>query len=262
MAMALSQPLYVILRWMFQQGLLPQNGALLEFGEANWYGDMTVESLIADIETLVADPGRRAEIVATLRKAGREEDPDDPFTIVKAVYAALFSPTRVHAIDLHGSPAAFRYDLNGPVTLPGQYECTINNGTAEHIFNIGQFFKTVHESTAPSGLMLHEAPFTGWVNHGFYTLQPTLYMDVGVANGYEPVAMFLIDWKAHRVEPLPDRRAILAMIKERGAAQGSTNLFVALRKPAEERPFAMPFQGYYADTLPPEERAAWDAGAS
>jgi hypothetical protein len=222
---------------------------------------MTLDALVADIERLVADPERRTQIVATIRKAGREEDPDDPFTIVKAVYAALFNPSHVHAIDLHGSATAFRHDLNGPVSLPERYACTINNGTAEHIFNIGQFFKTVHECTAPSGLMLHDAPFTGWVNHGFYTLQPTLYMDLAVANGYEPVAMFLMDWHAHRVEPLPDRRAILDMVKTAGT-QGSANLFMALRKPIEERPFVMPFQGYYADTLPAEERAAWDAGAS
>jgi hypothetical protein len=260
--MALSQPLYVILRWMFKQGLLPQNGTLLEFGEANWYGDMALDALIADVETLVADPDRRAQIVATIRKAGREEDPDDPFTIVKAVYAMLFNPSHVHAIDLHGSPQAFRHDLNAPVPLTEHYTCTINNGTAEHIFNVGQFFKTMHERTAPSGLMIHDAPFTGWINHGFYTLQPTLYMDVAMANDYEPVAMFLMDWHNHRVEPLPDRRAILAMIKTWAQAQGSTNLFVALRKPAEDRPFVMPFQGYYADTLPEDERAVWDAGAS
>jgi hypothetical protein len=247
---------------MFQRGLLPQNGPLLEFGEANWYGDMSPDALIADLDTLVADPERRARVVAAIRKCALAEDIDDRFRLVKAVYAALFNPSQVHSIDLHGSPQAFRYDLNDPVPLTERYACTINNGTAEHIFNIGQFFKTMHERTLPSGLMLHDAPFTGWVNHGFYTLQPTLYMDIASANGYEPVAMFLMDWNAHQVEPLADRRAILAMIKDRGATQGSTNLFVAVRKPAGDRPFVTPLQGYYADTLPREEREAWEAGAS
>jgi hypothetical protein len=256
--MALSQPLYVILRWMFKQGLLPQDGALLEFGESNWYGDMPLDALTADIKTLVADPERRARIVATIEKAGRDEDPDDPFTIVKAVYAALFNPSRVDAIDLHGSPAALRYDLNEPVPLTERYACTLNNGTAEHVFNVGQFFKTMHERTAPSGLMVHDGPFTGWINHGFYTFQPTLYLDLAEANGYELAGMFLMDWDAHRVEPLPDRRAILAMIKTCSATHRSAGLVVALRKPADDWPFVMPFQGYYADRLPPEEREAWE----
>jgi hypothetical protein len=260
--MALSQPLYAILRWMFQQGLLPQNGALLEFGESNWYGDMALDALTADIETLVSDPARRARIVATIRKAALEEDPDDPFTIVKAVYSALLNPSLVHSIDLHGSPAAFRFDLNGPVPLAERYECTLNNGTAEHIFNVGQFFKTMHECTKPSGLMLHDGPFTGWINHGFYAFQPTLYMDLAGANSYDVVALFLMDWHAKTVEPLADRRAMLAMIKSCGEAHRSASLFVALRKPADGRPFVMPFQGYYADTLPPEERQAWEAGGA
>jgi hypothetical protein len=258
--MALSQPLYGILRWLFQKGLLPQNGAILEFGESNWYGDMSLDALTADIETLVSDPERRNRIISTIRRAASENNEHHLFTIVKAVYAALFNPSVVHSVDAHGTPAAFKFDLNNPIALADQYACTMNNGTAEHIFNVGQFFKTMHECTRPSGLMLHDGPFTGWVNHGFYTFQPTLYLDLAAANDYEMMAMFVMDWDAHRVEPIPDRNAIIALIKKSNEAYRSAGLVVALRKPASDRPFVMPFQGYYAGTLPPDERKAWEAG--
>jgi len=259
--MALSQPLYAIFRRLFQQGLLPQNGALLEFGEANWYGDMSPDALIADIEAFVSDSDRRARIIASIRQAAAETSEHRLFTIAKAAYSALFDPSVVHAIDMHGSPSAFKYDLNDPVTLDTRYECTLNNGTAEHVFNVGQFFKTMHERTKPSGLMLHEGPFTGWINHGFYTFQPTLYLDLAAANNYDLLAMFLIDWHAHKIEPIPNRQAIVAMIQRAGEAHRSAGLVVALRKPADDRPFAMPFQGYYAGTLPPDEKRIWEAGS-
>jgi hypothetical protein len=70
--MALSQPLYVVLRRPYQQDLFPQNGGLLEFGEANWYGDMPLDALIADIETFVSDPERRANRFVDSEGGGRE----------------------------------------------------------------------------------------------------------------------------------------------------------------------------------------------
>jgi hypothetical protein len=103
----------------------------------------------------------------------------------------------------------------------------LNNGTAEHVFNVGQLFKTMHERTKPLGLMLHDGPFTGWVNHGFYTFQPTLYLDLAAANDYELLAMFLMDWDAHNVEPIPNRQAILATIRRAGEAHRSAGLVVA-----------------------------------
>jgi hypothetical protein len=253
--MALSRPLYLVLRQAQREGLLPHNGSLLEFGEANWYGDMPIEALVADIGELVCDSSRRDSLIDRVRSAASAVPPD-LFAIAKAAYAALFSPSVVHAIDLHGSGSAFRFNLNQPIDLADQYDVTINNGTAEHIFNIGQFFRTVHERTRPGGLMVHDVPFTGWVDHGFYTLQPTLFVDVAMANAYDILAMFFIDWDTERLEHVPDRDAIVNLAKT-CSAQASTNLVVFARKPATERPFAIPQQGYYADTLTEDARRVW-----
>jgi hypothetical protein len=104
--------------------------------------------------------------------------------------------------------------------------------------------------------MVHDAPFTGWVDHGFYTLQPTLFIDVARANGYDILAMFVIDWESERLEHIPDHAAILKLVKT-CSAKASTNLVIFARKPATERLFVVPRQGYYADTLSADARRVW-----
>lgn len=254
--MALSQSFYMVLKQAFRQGLLPQRGAVLEFGEANWYGDMPLDALITDIEQMVVDPTRRAAIVAAIRNAAQGDHKHRLFHLAKAVYGALFDPTRLDAIDFNGTPSALKLDLNEPIALERQYDVTINNGTAEHIFNVGQFFKTMHDCTKPAGLMFHDAPFTGWIDHGFYTLQPTLFLDVIAVNGYELLGMFYFDWQAKVLEKVPGRDAITALVQKH-KAEKNTNLITVLRKGAIETPFVSPFQGYYAGTLTPEQAKVW-----
>jgi hypothetical protein len=70
------------------------------------------------------------------------------------------------------------------VDLDRQFHVVINSGTAEHVFNACQFFKTVHERTFPGGLMIHAFPFVGWLDHGFYNFNPTLIADLAAANQY------------------------------------------------------------------------------
>lgn len=254
--MALSQSFYMVMKQAARQGLLPQRGAILEFGEANWYGDMPLEVLMSDIEQIVAEPQRRNTIIAAVQDAAQGAHKHRLFHLAKAVYGALFDPTRMDAIDFNGTPTALKLDLNEPIELERQYDVTINNGTAEHIFNVGQFFKTMHASTKPGGLMFHDAPFTGWIDHGFYTLQPTLFLDMAAANGYEVLGMFYFDWRAKVLEKVTGRDAITALVQKHKAAK-NTNLITVLRKGAIETPFVSPFQGYYAGTLTPEQAKVW-----
>ncbi len=160
--MAIAGPHYRCLRDLHEAGQLPQGGSILEIGEANWYGDIPVP---------------------------RELAADNPYTVVKNLYFALFATWDVVSIDFHG-PNALKLDLNEPISLaPGTFNVVFNHGTAEHVFNIANVLRVMHDHCVNGGLMIHESPFTGWIDHGFYTLQPTLYFDVASANGYEIVMM-------------------------------------------------------------------------
>src|SRR5678816_799795 len=207
--MAISGTHYRLLKSI--QPILPQGGTLLEIGEANWYGDLDPSVMYDDIiEARPTDvlSDKTLRLTEAIRSRKLHE-------IAKACYQVLFAPSRIVSIDMNGTPAALRQDLNGEIDLGNwiwccgslreglvcpcchkegrncslgfDFDIAINHGTAEHVFNIAQVFKTMHDLTCTDGLMIHESPFTGWIDHGVYGLQPTLFYDLAAANGYEIV---------------------------------------------------------------------------
>lgn len=210
-------------RDLHAKGLLPRNPAVLEIGEANWWGDVPV----VEAPEIAAGGGPGA----------------NGFDTAKAFYRALLGPeTTFTAIDLHGTPQAHRLDLNRPQTewLRGRrFGVLINSGTAEHVFDQGQVWRTMHLATAPGGLMVHEAPMSGWPDHGFYGYHPTFFRDLAAANGYTALAEMV-----YRIEDGGARPPHLAAVP--WAPPADYGLLVALRK-GENAPFVVPRQGRYAE---------------
>jgi SAM-dependent methyltransferase len=209
---------------------LPHGGTLLEIGEANWYGDIQPD--------FPYQPGSNL------------------FEIAKACYASLFAPERTVAIDKDGTPAALRHDLNQPFDLGEQFDVVINHGTAEHIFNVAQVFRSMHDHCQPGGLMIHESPFTGWIDHGFYCLQPTLFYDLAAANCYEIVLVAVEDFAAKSYQRLTTRDHAVELAAA-GELPPNGTLFVVFRK-LFDMEFRVPCQGYYAGTLSHKGSKAWE----
>jgi SAM-dependent methyltransferase len=245
---AISATHYQILRELKQRGVLPQGGSILEIGQANWYGDCDPRVLLNDL----SDKQRREDWETDLKRGDV-----DAFSIARLCYLALFDCDDVDAIDGDpNAPNALRLDLNQPVKLKGEYDTTINHGTAEHIFDIAQVFATIHQFTKPGGLMIHEAPFTGWVDHGFYCLQPTLFWDVAAANGYEIVGVWIEHLASRSYFAVKSREDLLEMRRcER--LPDNAMLFVVMRKAAEESPFRAPMQGVYTGQVSESAERAW-----
>jgi len=209
--------------------LLPKGGTLLEIGEANWYGDLIPEFPC--------------------------HNPHNLHDVAKDFYAALFAPRRIVSIDADGTGDALRKNLNCPLALTEQFDVSINNGTAEHIFNIAQVFRTMHEWTSTGGLILHESPFTGWIDHGFYCLQPTLFYDLAAANCYEVVTVAIEEIQSQTIIRL-DNRDHATNLAATGKLQNNSMLFVAFRK-LVDKPFRIPQQGYYSGTLSDAGMKTW-----
>ena len=74
---------------------------------------------------------------------------------------------------MHGTKFAERLDLNLPHDLGEQFDAIINLGTAEHIFNVYQVFKSMHDWLKVGGRMYHNLPMYGENDHGFYNFHPT-----------------------------------------------------------------------------------------
>jgi len=253
--MALSATHHFIMRDFRRKGLLPKGGALLEIGEGNWYGNVDPHVLGEDIEEFVGDPIRRAALAQRLDELSTRTSPNYLFDFVKLFYDIYFQPSEVQAVDFSGTSQAQPLDLNLPLDLNRRFEVVINHGTAEHIFNIAQVFRTIHDFTVPGGLMIHESPFTGWIDHGFYSLQPTLFFDLAACNHYA-IALFIEDLSAKTITQLPSRERVYELTKSKQLPENAM-LMTVLKKGFDDTPFKIPMQGYYGNTLSDTGIAAW-----
>ena len=255
--MAISVIEYQLIRTLRQQNCLPPGGDLLEIGEANWYGDISLDILRQDI-ALFAAPEQRQPLLDALEAASRTQAGLLGWDLARVFWNTFLQPASMTAIDLHGSPAAMPMDLNQPVKLDRQFDLVHNNGTLEHIFDIAQCFRSIHDLTRPGGLMIHHAPFVGWVDHGFYSLHPTLFWDLAEANGYHMITMIYGELSPPRLETLENREAVLELARGNRIGRNG-NLAVVMQRPYAAEPFRIPMQGYYAGRVSQAAVDAWSA---
>lgn len=255
--MAITAIEYTLFRQVREQNALPLGADILELGEANWYGDVPTGQLIQDIARF-APEAERAALTGQLEETVAAKRQNMLFEIAKIWWRAFWQPTSMTAIDFHGTEKALKQDLNGPLELPRKYHVVMNLGTAEHVFNVAQVMKSIHDHTLPNGLMIHGLPFAGWVDHGFYSFNPTFYWDLAAANGYAMLACAYAELKPLKIVQLPRRESIHEMARS-GQIGGNALIYVLLRKPDSDAEFNIPVQGYYAGAISQEAAQAWKA---
>ncbi|MFZ2541857.1 MAG: hypothetical protein WAW75_08805 [Gallionella sp.] len=253
--MAITGIEYNLFRSMREQNTLPIGSDILELGEANWYGDVDLKILVQDINRFAPEEIRQS-LIRQLEEITTANRPGVLWEIAKIYWQTFFQPRFMTAIDFHGTEQALKLDLNDPIDLQRQFHVVMNMGTVEHVFNVAQAFKTIHDHTLPSGMMVHGLPFTGWVDHGFYSFNPTFYWDLATINGYEMLIMLYAEINPVKLVKLQNREQILAMAKN-GQVGKNALIYVVLRRPAEALPFRVPIQGYYAGAISREAADAW-----
>lgn len=125
-------------------------------------------------------------------------------------------------------------DLNYPQDF-GQYDLVIDPGTIEHCFNIWMAALTASNTVKPGGAIFHDNPLS-MVNHGFYMLSPTWYVDWYQDNGWEIIIQAITDHREVFTNFNP-----IARVK---VASELSNMVLA-RKPIEAKPMAFPTQSKY-----------------
>lgn len=151
-----------------------------------------------------------------------------------------FDPLSVDLVPARGCEQFL--DLNQPPNPHhlGRYACVLDN-VAHHCFDVGRALRSIAAMVRLGGYVLHVTPLN-MVNHGFYTLNPTLLHDFYTANGYTVVEHVYYDVTrdgspcvVHDVDPT--RRM-------RGVPDNATQLFLT-RRDAEVRPGVTPVQSKF-----------------
>ena len=252
--MALTGVDYEVYAALRKASLIPPHPSVLELGESEWYGDLPPEKLteIIDSYSGARAPELRARLADIL--AGKSRYPS--WDLAKVFYSAMLDYRSIKSIDFHGTPDALQINLNQPTGLTERFDMVIDGGTAEHVFNVFQLFKSCHDLTRPGGLIIHSLPFCGWLEHGFYSFNPTFYWDLAAANGYAMLMLVYSEIDPVRIVQLERRERIVEMARA-GEIGRNALLYAVLRKGDGETEFRAPDQGYYTGGLSDEMSQAW-----
>jgi hypothetical protein len=222
-------------------GLLPSGGHILELGESSLIPADAGEALLSLVAAHIP-VSRRQEAWRRMVSAMRSKTQyQRNYGAARGLYHAIFEPESYIAIDLDCGPRRFCLDLNGRVSLHKQFDCVINNGTSEHIFDQANVFRLMHDHTRPGGVMVHWTPCLGWINHGLYNIQPGLLFDLAAANNYD---IDLIGFaSASEFVPLQSGSDYASILREhQSIAHG---LLCGILRKTIDRPFIPPTQGAY-----------------
>ena len=112
--------------------------------------------------------------------------------LAHVAFYKLFGLEEYECIDFIDDRATYKLDLNMPVDIGKTFDVVAEYGTAEHIFNIGQFFANAYDLLRPGGIVLHFLPTMGQVYHGFYNIHNVVYRSLVAAELYEPLRLIYI----------------------------------------------------------------------
>ncbi|HYM31975.1 MAG TPA: hypothetical protein VEU47_11775 [Candidatus Cybelea sp.] len=99
------------------------------------------------------------------------------------------------AIDIDGSPGSIPLDLNTdsvPIGHRRRYDLVTNFGTTEHVCNQLNAFKVIHDLAKQGGLMMHNLPAQGMMNHGLVNYNAKFFWMLARSNGYQLVELAVL----------------------------------------------------------------------
>ena len=147
----------------------------------------------------------------------------------------------------------FVHDLNEdvPASFHARWQVVFDGGTLEHVFDLATALRNIHRMLKPGGVVIHESPTNNFVDHGFWQINPTSLFDFYSTNGYEILEAWICLFPSadtmHYEAPhrfIYDPAAFEALSVGR-FPNGLASVFIAARKPMQEKPAVKPTQGFY-----------------
>jgi hypothetical protein len=102
----------------------------------------------------------------------------------------------VSALDVDAYEGAdLLWNLNDPVSpcLNERFDFILDGGTLEHVFDLPQALDSIGRMTKIGGAIVLMTPASNSVDHGFYSVSPTLLFDYFSANGFGMLSCYLAE---------------------------------------------------------------------
>jgi SAM-dependent methyltransferase len=163
-------------------------------------GELAPESAVCDIGATqlfgdAAEEGARSFLAFYAERTAKAKRPqdvsDEQFrTIAKGGFLGdllILAGFRYTALDIFHATNTILFDLNihapGP-RLASQFDLVMNFGTTEHVINQLRAFQTIHDLTRPQGLIYHDLPMAGYLDHALFRYDPLFFRTIVAANNY------------------------------------------------------------------------------
>jgi hypothetical protein len=165
----------------------PIRGQVLTLGQQALYANLqTVESVLRSyacpLPTLPSGLDTRSKF---------EDDNTNAETLFR-----LLGADAVHVMDISSfEGAGILHDLNLPVDAQyeGKFDVVFDSGTLEHIFDLPAALTSISRMIPVSGHVILMNPCSNAVDHGFYSISPTLYFDFFRINGFGDFSCYLLE---------------------------------------------------------------------
>ena len=262
--MAITSYFYQLLIHLKKNKLIDfeKTKSILEIGEQNWYGDVKLEDLLSTVKDCSEKENKKILISRLEEIISNIEITNDSkiylFELAKIFYKSIFNFNDYLAIDLHGTEHSIKFDLNNEYKGKKKYDVVTNIGTAEHIFNQFNVFKTIHNSTKPGGLIFHQLPGQGYYDHGFYNYQPTFFFDLAQANDYSIIGFWMYDNNKTEIIKVHTKENYQKLFSRENHPTYYDNVVVFKLSSEKEKEFTLPIQHIYSEKVDKEDVNRWN----
>lgn len=176
-----------------------------------------------------------------------------------------FGFNRYVALDINTKFGSIIMDLNVDLKQAGyteQFDLVANVGTGEHLFDQGNCIRNMHNLCEEGGIIFCVLPTYGWVNHGFFNIQPNLFRDLAYVNNYEILHTYMGDPKGGNLielfgheafeqvkpkrAPNPIKKAIEKCLVKNDIINA---MFCIVMRKNEDKDFCIPIQKRYVSDI-------------
>jgi hypothetical protein len=180
--MKLEGPLY-----LQRKGLLgPDKNKILDIGPQNIYfvREEQIREFVSNQGSAVEADALEAEIKRLVYFSTPR--PEERTTLLSEI--TDLTNVEYDSVDVCPGLKTEILDLNFdtlPDRMRSHYDVVFNFGTTEHIFNQWNCFEFMHDALKVGGIVYHQLPASGYLDHGYYCYTPLFFREMAQANGYE-----------------------------------------------------------------------------
>lgn len=180
---------------------------------------------------------------------------------------ALLGADSVQVLDISDYEGAdIVWDLSEPIRPHhrGMFDVIFDGGTLEHVFDISTALANLTEMLAPGGALILTNPSSNAIDHGFYSISPTLYYDYFGANGFGEFSCYIVEGPWFSLPERPGKVYKYAGVgaPDRFASGVPVGLMFFARKQTAIDESCKPVQTFYRNQGPPVVQARSRAASS